>query len=302
MKAAGITLSTVGAGGGANPFLAAARQPRRRPLLRRGEPASHPRHLPQGDRAGRRPADHRGAVLPDPDERRRRSSAASTQGFPQLLGYNGTTAKSAAQTVLVSARDDPLLAQWQYGLGRSVAWTSDSTGRWAKNWVGWAGLLEVLQPARRLDVPGRGDGRHRGRRSRRSTARPGCTSRCVESDGSPRDFYTTSAVLVGPALEPVEADLDQVAPGVYETRSRRDRVGRLRGPDHPDPARRVAARADRRARRAGRRRVPAPRRERAVPGDAPRGDRRPRDPDRRWSRGGTTSRRPRRSPSSGRGC
>src|SRR6185369_16975193 len=59
------------------------------------------------------------------------------QGFPQLLGYNGTTAKSASQTILVTARDAPLLAQWQYGLGRSVAWTSDSTGRWAKNWLAW---------------------------------------------------------------------------------------------------------------------------------------------------------------------
>jgi uncharacterized membrane protein len=62
------------------------------------------------------------------------------QGFPQLRGYNGTTAKPAAQTVLVTARDDPLLAQWQYGLGRSVAWTSDSTGRWAHDWVGWNGF------------------------------------------------------------------------------------------------------------------------------------------------------------------
>src|SRR3970040_224219 len=41
------------------------------------------------------------------------------QGFPQLLGYNGTTIKSAAQQVLATARDDPLLAQWQYGLGGS---------------------------------------------------------------------------------------------------------------------------------------------------------------------------------------
>jgi len=61
-------------------------------------------------------------------------------GLPQLWGYNGTTIKSAAQSVLVTARDDPLLASWQYGLGRSVAWTSDSTGRWAKDWVGWNGF------------------------------------------------------------------------------------------------------------------------------------------------------------------
>jgi hypothetical protein len=39
----------------------------------------------------------------------------------------------------------------------------------------------------------------------------------VESDGSPRDFYATSAVIVGPDLEPRTVGLVQVAPGVYET-------------------------------------------------------------------------------------
>ena len=61
------------------------------------------------------------------------------KGLPQLLGYNGTTIKPAAQSVLVTGRDDPLLAQWQYGLGRAVAWTSDASGRWAQDWVGWDG-------------------------------------------------------------------------------------------------------------------------------------------------------------------
>ena len=56
---------------------------------------------------------------------------------PKLLGYIGTSAKAAAQTILVSDQQDPILAAWQYGLGKSVAWTSDATGRWAKNWVSW---------------------------------------------------------------------------------------------------------------------------------------------------------------------
>ena len=38
----------------------------------------------------------------------------------------------------------------------------------------------------------------------------------VEADGSPRDFYSTHAVLVGPDLEPHDVALSQVAPGVYE--------------------------------------------------------------------------------------
>ena len=33
--------------------------------------------------------------------------------------------------------DDPLLAVWQYGLGRSLAWTSDMSGHWAGELVRW---------------------------------------------------------------------------------------------------------------------------------------------------------------------
>jgi uncharacterized membrane protein len=58
--------------------------------------------------------------------------------MPQLQGYVATTAKPAAQVVLKANETDPLLATWQYGLGRVAAFTSDATGRWAKAWVAWA--------------------------------------------------------------------------------------------------------------------------------------------------------------------
>jgi hypothetical protein len=66
---------------------------------------------------------------------------AGIDGLPPLLGYIGTTAKDSAQTILVSDQKDPILAAWQYGLGRAVAWTSDATGRWAKNWTTWDGFV-----------------------------------------------------------------------------------------------------------------------------------------------------------------
>jgi Mg-chelatase subunit ChlD len=58
-------------------------------------------------------------------------------GLPTLKGYVGTSPRPAGQVVLVSDAGDPVLAQWQYGLGRVVAWTSDAKGQWAKDWVGW---------------------------------------------------------------------------------------------------------------------------------------------------------------------
>jgi uncharacterized membrane protein/Mg-chelatase subunit ChlD len=50
--------------------------------------------------------------------------------FPQLGGYVVTTAKPNADVYLESPKADPVLAAWEYGLGRSVAWMSDSAGRW----------------------------------------------------------------------------------------------------------------------------------------------------------------------------
>jgi uncharacterized membrane protein len=57
--------------------------------------------------------------------------------LPDLNGYVATTPKPNAQMVLVSHRDDPVLAVWQYGLGRVVAWTSDALGLWTGHWLQW---------------------------------------------------------------------------------------------------------------------------------------------------------------------
>jgi hypothetical protein len=65
------------------------------------------------------------------------SPVAAIAATPPLRGYVATAAKDAAQVVWVATEGDPLLAVWQYGLGRSVAWTSDATGRWASEWVRW---------------------------------------------------------------------------------------------------------------------------------------------------------------------
>jgi uncharacterized membrane protein len=58
--------------------------------------------------------------------------------LPQLTGYVATTPKAAAQIVLTSHLDDPVLAVWQYGLGRVAAWTSDALGLWTSNWLRWS--------------------------------------------------------------------------------------------------------------------------------------------------------------------
>lgn len=58
-------------------------------------------------------------------------------GLPALKGYVATTPKERSIQLLQSHYGDPVLCYWQYGLGKTVAWTSDMTGEWSANYSGW---------------------------------------------------------------------------------------------------------------------------------------------------------------------
>lgn len=60
-----------------------------------------------------------------------------TDDLPLLTGYVATTAKPGANLILQSDSGDPLLAKWRYGLGRTVAFTSEAKPRWAEDWLDW---------------------------------------------------------------------------------------------------------------------------------------------------------------------
>ena len=214
MKAAGITLSTVGAGGGSNPFLEGLAQQGGGRFYDAANPSSIPDiFLKETQQVSGQ------QIVEEPFFPIQTSSSPILRGLedglPQLRGYNGTTIKPAAQSVLVTARDDPLLAQWQYGLGRSVAWTSDATGRWAKDWVAWPGFNRFFSQLVSWTFPGEETGGIEATFESDGN-QTGLRVESVESDGSPRDFYSTTAVVVGPTLEPQTVDLVQIAPGVYE--------------------------------------------------------------------------------------
>ena len=58
--------------------------------------------------------------------------------LPKLYGYVATAEKSTAQIFIKSHKDEPILAGWHYGLGKSVAWTSDIKPAWSKDWIAWS--------------------------------------------------------------------------------------------------------------------------------------------------------------------
>jgi uncharacterized membrane protein len=71
--------------------------------------------------------------------------STSLSSFPSLRGFVQTLAREAATTELIIAENDkayPLLASWNVGKGRAVAFTSDANGRWSSNWMRWQSINE----------------------------------------------------------------------------------------------------------------------------------------------------------------
>lgn len=60
-----------------------------------------------------------------------------SEGVPQLNAYIATTPKQTASIIAESEKEDPVLAEWMYGLGRTIAFTSDSTGEWSGDFARW---------------------------------------------------------------------------------------------------------------------------------------------------------------------
>ncbi|MEM6750457.1 MAG: VWA domain-containing protein [Planctomycetota bacterium] len=69
---------------------------------------------------------------------------AGLESAPPLRGLvlTGPRDDGLTFTPLLGPDGEPLLAHRQVGLGRSVAFTSDATPRWAEAWLGWGGYAD----------------------------------------------------------------------------------------------------------------------------------------------------------------
>lgn len=58
--------------------------------------------------------------------------------MPELRGYIATSLKDRATAVLKDDKEeDPILAEWHYGLGTTIAFTTDVTNEWTGNYAKW---------------------------------------------------------------------------------------------------------------------------------------------------------------------
>lgn len=160
MRFVGITVSTVMVGNEADDgFLAQMAQAGGGAFYQTNDPANLPKvflsdvKVASGERTLREEAEM--TVRPGPDPR----VSTSLQSYPALRGFVLTAEREKAQNELL-VRDaegsHPLLASWNVGEGRVVAFTSDANGRWSSNWMRWERIQEfwsdLVEASRRRDT------------------------------------------------------------------------------------------------------------------------------------------------------
>ena len=141
------------------------------------------------------------------------------EGIPDLKGYVLVTSRDRAMTILQSPPDkedptqvDPLLAVWQYGLGKSAAFTSDLSPNWGAFWYDWdkyqAFVKQLLTDISRVRKEGS---------LRMSTYTNGGEGVIIVEDFHPDEaFLQMEARLIGPGDKSEAVTLKQVAPRRYQ--------------------------------------------------------------------------------------
>ena len=169
------------------------------------------------------------AIYEEPFKPQQVSSSELIRGigageYPQLRGYVATSQKPRAETPLLTDKGDPLLAHWQFGLGRAVAFTSDAKGKWAQDWLGWEKYRQFWSQIakwslRRLDnadfttdvTVDKGEGV--------------ISVEALDEKGNYRNFLNLQAAVVSPKGGKLTARLEQTGPGHYEARFATREVG-----------------------------------------------------------------------------
>lgn len=139
------------------------------------------------------------------------SALTAFEGFPQLSGYLAATEKSLATVSLMSDREDPILAWWQYGAGRVVAFMADSRGAWTSEFLQWDQAAAFYGGMAAFTLPGE------EREGQLTTERQGDALRIVYTapEGAQTGLSTSMTALLPDGTQ-TQLALQESAPGVYE--------------------------------------------------------------------------------------
>lgn len=139
------------------------------------------------------------------------SALTDFEGFPQLSGYLAATEKSLATVSLMSDREDPILAWWQYGAGRVVTFMADSRGAWTSEFLQWDQAAAFYGGMAAFTLPGE------EREGQLTTERQGDALRIVYTapEGAQTGLSTSVTALLPDGTQ-TQLALQESAPGVYE--------------------------------------------------------------------------------------
>ncbi|MFO0660485.1 MAG: VWA domain-containing protein [Polyangiaceae bacterium] len=144
---------------------------------------------------------------------------AATRGIdfsaaPQLKGYVVTMPKARASVHLVGPENDPILATWSVGLGRSAAFTSDLKDRWGQQWTTWPGAARMVSQTAR-DIARKADDPRVRLESDASGGELHVRATVVGDDGRAQTFRRLAVQVGGPDGFSRKVPLDAVGAGAY---------------------------------------------------------------------------------------
>ncbi len=138
---------------------------------------------------------------------------AGIDGLPPLYGFNGSTPKASARVVIETDEEQTILAFWQYGLGRSAAWLSDTEGRWARDWITWAEFPRFAGQLVGAVLPVRG-----GQEVAAEVVVAGGETTLRLATGPDEGGLVVNATVIGSDGTRHEVSLPQVGPAAYQGR------------------------------------------------------------------------------------
>ena len=133
---------------------------------------------------------------------------------PFLLGYVTTRPKPTSELILSTEKGDPLLAWWRYGLGMSVAFTSDAKSRWAAEWLSWPGYgkfwAQVVRHAMR-----KSDAKGVFMQITQKDGKAQVSLDAIQTDGKYLNEAATEMTVLSPQGDERKLSMTQTAPGRY---------------------------------------------------------------------------------------
>ena len=136
---------------------------------------------------------------------------------PDLLGYVATKNKPTSEVLLETPGKRPLLARWQYALGKSAMFTSDVKDRWAAEWLKWPNYSKFWAQLVR-ETMRRRDNDEFDLQVDRQGDEALITINAIEKNGGFRNLLHPKVRVIDPAQSASTVDVPQVGPGAYEVR------------------------------------------------------------------------------------